>query len=270
MASIKKILGSCPWLYKVLAAGYRHTVAPIRSGHMQHYICFLLRVYRKERAKLKTYGLEAAVPYDYRSWRIGKGKDGAVRRYYMAKYRGEKCFVKIGIQDATVANEQYILSALEGEAFSFSPRYIVGDGSFGQGVAMLAVAYIEDLAPFAIPKKPEDMENICHQFNEILDALARNRAVHADVHKGNLMLAKDKLYLLDYGISMIKGLPNHVDYVARPGTFYITGDTGRIYDDAYSFVQMLAHMGIEESMTNGTEYRRIAERIGENTLEIQC
>lgn len=266
----RKIFGRWPDTYNMLSAFYQISFAPVVSGHAQYYLKYILAVKRKEIEKLKTYGLTDIVPLNHREWRIGKGKDGAFRRYYLAFYKGNKCFVKIGTKDATVSNELDILSSLKDVNIDFSPKYLIGDINFADCTVMVAVEFIDGLTKFEIPESEKSFDNICKQFNGILDKLSSYGVVHADIHEGNLMLCKSKVFLLDYGISMIKKRGNLIDYVARPGTFYITKYEYRIYDDAYSFVQLLSRQEVKEEFKHNLNYQKIVQRIGENVLEIKC
>lgn len=267
---LRKIFRKWPKLYKLLSAIYQTVFAPVVSGHAQYYVKYLLFVKRGEVKKLNLYGLVEPKAYNYREWRIGKGKDGAYRRYYLAYYNGKKCFIKIGTNDATVSNELDILSNFKDAEIDFSPKFLVGDFNFANSTVMVAVDFIEGLTKFEIPGNEETFDDICKQFNDILDKLTSNGVVHADIHKGNLMLCNGKLFLLDYGISMIKDKGNKIDYVARPGTFYIKKDGYRIYDDAYSFEQLLNQQGVSGEYKNCINYQNIVKRKGNNVLIVKC
>ena len=265
----RKIFRKFPALFKVLSRVYQTFVAPIESGHVQYYIKYLFTLKYSEVKKLKYYGLENIKPVNYREWRIGKGKDHAYRRYYLGKYHGKKCFIKIGKNDATVENE-----CLFGEQFShaeltFSPNFLIGDSSFDTNTTMVAVEYLEGLQKFTVPTSIEEFSNLCVQFNYILDVLLKNDIVHADIHKGNLMTQNGKLILMDYGISMKKSSGNKIDYNARPGTFYRENLKNRIYDDAFSFVEMIQELNLPDAFISVDEFQKIVSKIGRNYVNVK-
>lgn len=243
-------------------------VNPIKSGRYAYYVKYIFAIKHKECEKLNELGILHPTPINFMDWRIGKGKDHAYRRYYLAQYNGQKCFVKIGKNDATVHNEYLTLSQIPSGTFDFSPNLLIGKADFDENTTMLAVEFIEGLQKFTCPTEKSTFENLCKQFLHILDVLESQKLVHADVHKGNLMLCDNKLYLLDYGISMFMNQRNDINYVARPGTFYKIVEDGRIYDDAYSFTKLIDEIQTEYSIDNSEALRSIYQRIEKNCFKV--
>ena len=226
----------------------------------------------KEVKRLRDFSLTKAKPVNFLSWRVGKGKDKAYRRYYLAEYNSMKCFVKVGTNDATVKNEYSLLSQFDMSEIGFSPKYLVGSDIFSHNTTMVAVEYIYGLEKFKIPDDIEAFDMLCASFLEILKTLESNNIVHADVHKGNLMLQDDKLILIDYGISMKKEVGNNIDYVARPGTYFTENNGQRKYDDAYSFIKLLEYLDICDEFKKSGKYNEIKNRVDKFTfcVNVDC
>ena len=114
---IKKVLKEIPILNKILILIFRNVINPLISGHLKYYIKYRITIYKQEIIHLKSYGLTEITPYNYKEWRIGKGRDKAYRRYYLAKYGQTKCFIKVGINDATVYNECWFMNKFKNNSF---------------------------------------------------------------------------------------------------------------------------------------------------------
>lgn len=269
LSKIKHLIKNTPILYKILYFIKYKVVNPIKSGRYAYFIKYLFTMKRKECKKLISLGLLNPKPISFFDWRIGKGKDRAFRRYYLAEFNGKKCFIKIGKNDATVHNEFVTLSKLPVEVCDFSPNLMIGQENFDENTTMLAVEFIEGLQKFTCPTDIEKFNDLCEQFIHILDVLEAQNLVHADIHKGNLMLCEDKLYLLDYGISMFKEQGNNINYVARPGTFYRTVEDSRIYDDAYSFTKLIEALNTEYTCENVKALQNIYNRIDQNSFKVK-
>ena len=246
----------------------KEVLLPIKTGRIRYNICFFIFQERNEKKELEAYGFKRIHAKSVNDWRIGRGKDKAFRRYYTAYKDNKKCFIKIGISDVTVKNEYEIMKSRK-DKFFFSPSFIDGCDNFKKSAVMLAVSYIDGLESFVIPNTTEQFDNICKQFIVILNTLRRNNIIHADIHKGNLMTQNGKLILLDYGISRrLDNSENRIDYIARPGTFYQEIDGIRIYDDAYSFIQLLNTLGLPDSFKSTFSYKQIQNMIGDYCFTI--
>lgn len=262
MARLKEILRKNRWLHNVATKVYRKTFYKVRPAHMKR-----MRQYRKDTApaevrKLKTYGFTHIKCFNTTSWRFGKGLDHAYRRYYTARLGGKKVFIKVAKNDATICNEIDVGSALQNCSVLRGGQTLVSDKKFAENTMMLAMGFTEGLRSFQLPDTVQDFESQCREFLEILDALRSRNIVHADIHKNNLMLDKQgHLVLLDYGISMILGQTNSVDYKARPGTFYRENNGVRVYDDAYSFVSMLEGLGLPAQWKDVQAYQQVENQI---------
>lgn len=261
-----------PKIHRVLSFTYSRIVYPCTTGHFSFFIKYFLFIKHKEVKRLRDFSLIDAKPVSLLSWRVGRGKDKAYRRYYVAEYNSKKCFVKVGTNDSTVKNEYSLLNQFDMSQIGFSPKYLVGSDAFSDDTTMVAVEYINGLEKFKIPDNMESFDLLCASFLEILKTLELNDIVHADVHKGNLMLQGDNLFLLDYGISKKQDVGNNIDYVARPGTYFIENNGLRKYDDAYSFIKLLDCSDISDEFKKSKNYIEIKNRIDKFTfcVNIDC
>ncbi len=232
--------------------------------------CYFIKSYRHEVKMLKKIGFAQLNLFKTRSWRIGKELDHAYRRYYTGFYDGQKCFIKIAENDSTIENELFVAKNLIGKKFTFISKIICIDSSFDGNKKMLATIFTKGLHPLSKESIYHDVETVraeslldyCRQMRNILQQLEKIKLVHADIHKGNLMLDEnDHLILLDFGISKFLDKGNNVDYISRPGTFYRNTSGGRIYDDAYSFIQMINRYDAIKDIMESGEYKSIVERI---------
>ncbi len=259
-----------PFLHKILSLIYRKFVVKIVSGYYWRCIKYFLCTYFPEKNRLKKYGLRSIKPIKLDEWRWGKGLDKAYRRYYEANYQEKKCFIKVATNDATIVNEIRINSYLK-ELFSdidFTTKLILSDEIFCENTAMMAIEFVSDLEKFYIPQDIKEFEKMCIGFTKVLKSLEDVQIIHADIHKGNLMIKNGKLILLDFGISKIKNIENDIDYKARPGTFFRMEGTKRIYNDAYSFIKMLEQMGVHEEYKNLEVYKNIEKKCDINSFMV--
>ncbi|MEJ6951741.1 protein kinase domain-containing protein [Natronospora cellulosivora (SeqCode)] len=218
---------------------------------------------------MKRHKFEEIKQFRPRTWRYGKGKDKAYRRYYLAKLAGDKCFIKIAENDETVKNEIKMQKYLNSEKFKYTPEYKKADKFFSDTQVMLAISFIEDLHQIKTPTNERSLELICKEFINICDYLFNKQIIHADIHKGNLLQKKDgSLVILDFGISMASSVENTVDYVARPGTFFVENRNIREYDDVYSFLKMLDSVGIDEELKYTAPYKKIVSLLGRYSKKI--
>lgn len=269
MERIKAKIKKNRFIYIVLLKIYRNLISPIKSGLVWFYIKYLIFVKRKDIDGLKKLGFIKISQYKIKQWRFGKGKDGAYRRYYKGIYDGKQAFIKVAKYDSTIKNEIQICMHLQTENIDFIPKMIVARENFYNSTDVLAIVYLEGLNEFSTPQNYGDFENICKQMLCILKKLKEYEIVHADIHKGNLMLNKDKkIVLLDFGISICKNVKNNVNYIARPGTFFVEEGGIRKYDDAYSFIKMLEQWDIDCSWKNCEAYKQIEDLVGKNYATI--
>lgn len=271
MKKLKAFLRSIPGLYDRILK-IRQILRPVHVKRMWQYQTMIAGA---ERKKLKTYGFQRICYFNTPAWRFGKGLDHAYRRYYTAFFAGEKVFIKVAKNDATIANEILMGEKLLGDPILRGGQPVVSDKAFAEKTMMLAMPFETGLVSYSLPDSREAFEMQCKDFLSVLSALERLQVIHADIHQNNLMLNGQKQpVLLDYGISMIKGQRNTVDYRARPGTFYTetekNGNKIRTYDDAYSFVMMLERLGLPEDWKDVPSYMQIQNRIGKlaETVEL--
>ena len=264
MDKLKALIKKNRILYTVLSKVYNSTLKPLRRGLFAFYIKYIFCIKRGEILQLKKLGLTNISEYKRDQWRIGKEKDRAYRRYYKCNYKGEKAFVKVAQKDSTIKNEIRICNYLKDQKIDFIAKMMMGRENFYNNTDVLVMEYVDGLVEFSIPDSYEQFENFCEQMVSILSCFKKIGIVHADIHKGNLMINSDKIVLLDFGISMAKNVKNDVDYNARPGTFFVQEGTQRKYDDAYSFVKMIQLWEIKNEWKECEAYKKIVNSIGDN------
>ena len=266
MKKLKDFLRSRPALVKI-----RLVLRPVHLKRMWRY---QIQIAGPELKKLKTYGFQKIRYFNTPAWRFGMGLDHAYRRYYTAFYLGKKVFIKVAKNDATIENEILFGEKLQGNPVLRGGQPVASDRNFADKTMMLAMPFETGLVSYSLPDTREKFEEQCKDFLAVLAALEKLQVIHADIHQNNLMLnAVKQPVLLDYGISMVKGQPNAVDYRARPGTFYTeaesNGNKVRTYDDAYSFVMMLERLGLPQEWKDVPSYVKIQNRIGEFAETVQ-
>ena len=268
MEKIKAFLYSHPKLFNRILKAWRI----LRPSHVKRMWRYQTGVAGPERKKLKTYGFAKIRYFNTPAWRFGMGLDHAYRRYYTAIREGEKVFIKVAKNDATIENEIIMGEKLLGDRVLLGGQPVVSDRNFAESTMMLAMPFETGLASYSLPDTREEFETQCRDFLAVLAALEQLQVIHGDIHKNNLMLNSHKQpVLLDYGISMIKGQENKVDYRARPGTFYTETEQGvRTYDDAYSFVMMLEQLGVPENWKDTPSYVQIKNRVGMFAENKEC
>lgn len=262
--NLKNFIKSIRPLYYLLLYIKIKIVNPAMSGHLWYYISFSLRLKFSEVRKLKRRGFKKIKAFQPFTWRIGKGKDHAFRRYYTASLNNIDCFIKIGKNDITVANEAKIYNLIKGESLDFLANSIYIDESFDDNTVMIANEFISNLTPFANIYKKETFATVCSKFLKVLKKLETLGIIHADIHKGNIMCTpENSVVLLDFGISFLKGKEKLVDYNMRPGTFYIEDvvNKRRKYDDVYSFVKMIEGLDFPQEWLQDSNYNEIKKRI---------
>lgn len=264
---IKKFLflKKYPIIFKPLSYIYKNVYLPISTGLVWFYVKYIIFIKLREVNALKKQGLYNIKPSKIRSWRLGKGKDKAYRRYYKAMYDNSKVFIKIATNDSTVINEIRLNSYLTDKNLDFIPKIFFLDESFDRNKAVIVFEYIDNLTEITRPNNYSDFEHICLNFHIILSKLYENRVIHADIHKGNIMKRDGKIMLFDFGISICDYVKNEVDYVSRPGTYYVQKGNIREYDDAYSLIQLIKSWNIPQQWCEAQSYKNIQEKLGKYT-----
>lgn len=269
--TIKVRIRKIKWLHAITSFISYYFIKPFSRGYYMYMVKYLWSTYRGETKKLRVYGFTNIEIFKSRSWRIGRERDKAYRRYYSGLLNGSKCFIKIATNDLTIINEIEIAKKISPLNFVFSPKALAFDEHFGINTKMLAIEY-KELHPIAKDNDidlvtKEELVNYCKQGKLILEALENVGVIHADIHKGNLLVDNnERLWLLDYGISKIINESNCVDYKSRPGTFYLQEGNTRTYDDAYSFVEMINKFPQSDNIKQTKEYCDIYSRIGKITF----
>ena len=263
MDKIKKTLNSHPILFRTAKKLYRGIIIPLKTGYYPFYLFYQLFVQQKEVSSLENLQFSNVMPFEPHTWRYGRGKDKAFRRYYTAYQNGIKYFVKIATKnDSSVQNEIEIQTVLSKKEYDWTPTCIMAEKNFCKNMSVLIVKYEKGLRKFELPSTKEAFNKLCLKFVRILDDLYAIKVVHSDIHAGNLMLDLDNnLHLLDFGISKFIDMGNDVNYLARPGTFYRNTKNKRIYDDAYSFVCLMDRIGLPTEWKDEAYYLEIKKRI---------
>ena len=265
------IIRKYKWIHKPISLFFFYFIYPFLNGYYRFMVNYILRIKKEEIKQLENYGFKNIKPYKSRSWRIGVEKDKAYRRYYTAVFNNQICFLKIAINDSTIGNEIQIAESLIKKNISFISKIICFDKNLAEGKQMLATEFTAGLHPISQESIYGDKEGVksdqlidyCTQMIDILKKLEAIGLVHADIHRGNLMLdAKNKLVLLDFGISKFIDKPNEVNYRYRPGTYYRETENGRMYDDAYSFLQLINQYSSVAEIKDNECYKAIQSRIG--------
>lgn len=263
MEVLKKALKNFPTIFSFFKLLYRNIVIPIISGYFPLYFLYVSFVQKKEMEEISNLGFVNVEKFSPDTWRYGRGKDKAFRRYYIAWKRGKKFFIKVATEnDSSVQNEIEIQTILSEKKYRWTPTCIISNKKFYGNKSILVVEYEEGLRRFQLPSSEKEFDLICSEFVEILDALNEIGLVHSDIHAGNLMIDELKnLYVLDFGISRFVDKENGVDYIARPGTFYQKIGNIRRYDDAYSFVCLMERLKLPEQWKSLHYYKEIEKRI---------
>lgn len=122
---------------------------------------------------LKRYKFQEIQQFEPKTWRYGKGKDNAYRRYYIAQLEGEKYFIKIAENDETVRNEIKIQKYLHTMKFKHTPECKIADSSFNETQTMMAISYIEDLYLISKPTNLNSLDVLCNEFISICNFCLR-------------------------------------------------------------------------------------------------
>lgn len=268
---MKELLRKYPLLFILLKKLYRGVIHPIQSGYAFGHSYYLFAIKKREVKKLSNLEFQNVCEFKPDTWRYGKGKDNAYRRYYTATFEGKKCFIKVATKnDSTVSNEIDVQEYIQGRYWKFTPACLMTQRVFDKGIVMLANEYRLGLRPFVLPLTLDAFEKMCDCFCIIADSLYEAGLVHADVHRGNLLMDDaGSLVLLDFGISYILSKGNQVDYVARPGTFFRDSGQSRLYDDIYSFIRVLEKEGLPEEWKQNAHYLNVMGRMGRCSIIIK-
>lgn len=267
--SIREGVYKHPLLVKIIRFVYHDIIEGVLDGNYWYMIRYFFAIKHSEVKQLKEMGFEDIKIFKPKTWRIGNGLDKAQRRYYTARYSNAPCFIKIAEKDSTIQNEIVVADRIKQNKWDFTPNCFVTDYSFMGTRKMLAVSFSEGLHIIPDSITPDELKGLCADFVKLHESLLSANLVHADIHRRNLMLdMNNHLVLLDFGISKFLDSDNDVDYVARPGTFYEKTITGRLYDDAYSFIKMIEKLPACSSITESAEYLAVSNRIGLGCFEV--
>ena len=276
--SLRELIRQFKWIHKPISCIFNYFIYPVQNGYYFFMIKYLFCIKCEEFKALRNYGFKDIKPFKTRAWRIGTEKDHAHRRYYTAIHKGTKCFIKVALNDSTIGNEIAVAEQLKDKDISFISKIIVIDSNFSGNKQVLATAFTLGLHPISEESVYNDVEVVspsklliyCKQMKSILQTLEELKLVHADIHKGNLMLdANDNLILLDFGISKFLDKDNDVQYRYRPGTFYRDTAEGRVYDDAYSFISLINRYDTCQDIKHTDEYKAICDRINKVTFTVK-
>lgn len=276
--SLREYIRRFPLVHKPISLFFYFFVYPFCNGYYLFMIRYFFCIRNSEVKALQQYGFINVRPFKSRTWRLGLEKDRAYRRYYLCCYKGEKCFIKVAQNDSTIGNEIFVAEKLIGRDVPFIPKIISFDKNFDKDKQMLATSFVKGLHPISRESVYNDVETVsgnklieyCAQMLNILQSLEALQLVHADIHKGNLVLDdRDRLILLDFGISKFLNVDNNVQYGCRPGTFFKDTACGRVYDDAYSFIKLIGRYDSCKEIVDSLAYKAICERIGKVTFTVK-
>lgn len=276
--SLRVLIRKFKWIHKPISCFFYYFIYPVHNGYYSFMLKYLFCIKNKEVRALRNYGFTDIKPFKTRAWRIGTERDQAHRRYYTAILEGTTCFIKVALNDSTIGNEIAVAEKLKDKDISFISKIIVVDSNFSGNKQLLATTFTPGLHPISEESVYNDIKVVsssklltyCKQMKRILQTLEELKLVHADIHKGNLMLdANDNLILLDFGISKFLDKDNSVQYRYRPGTFYRETDEGRVYDDAYSFISLINRYDTCQDIKNTNEYKAICDRIDKVTFTVK-
>ena len=268
--SLRVLIRRYKWFHKPISLFFQYFVYPLSNGYYLFMFKYIFTIKNKEINELRSYGFTEILPFKTRTWRIGKESDNAHRRYYTAYYKGNKCFIKVAQNDSTIGNEIAVAEQLLDKKLNYISKVITFDKTFACNKQMLVTTFTNGLHPISKESIYDDVEQVhaselvkyCKQMYNILLSLEELQLVHADIHKGNLMLdINDNLILLDFGISKFLDKENDVKYDCRPGTFYRQTPEGRVYDDAYSFLQLINRYDSCKNIYDSDAYKSICERV---------
>ena len=267
--NLKKRLKKYPKIRKTLRTIINYTYVYVKNGYYKNMLLYFVKYRNSEKRALKKYGFRKSKIHNTHFWRYNDGTDRVYRRYYSAFLNDKKVFVKICKNDSTAQNEIKIYKYLASFDIPFLLKAESHSLDFNKGYSMLSLDFCTNLKPFAIPSTVDEFSNYCRQFLAIIGELNKIKLLHADIHKNNLVLNdKDELCLLDFGISISQNVENSVNYLARPGTYYIQNDNIRIYDDAYSFVKMVEQLNPRKEFLECDEYKQVCEKIDEFSIRL--
>lgn len=259
-----------PLLVKYIRFLYHDILEGIFNGYYMYMINYTFCIKKGEIDALKNLGFEEIKPYKSRAWRRGTELDKAHRRYYSAKYNNTLSFIKVAKNDKTIQNEINVAERIHNKEWPFTPKTLMTKSSFGGGCKMLAITFEENLHSIPDDASTDEIKSYIKEFLFIHKSLSEAKLVHADIHRGNMMLNSDNhLILFDFGISKFLDMDNEIDYVARPGTFYQKTKDGRLYDDAYSFICMIDSLSAHLDVLDCEEYREVKDRIGLSQFEVK-
>lgn len=275
---VRELIRRFKWIHKPISCFFYYFIYPVRNGYYFFMLKYLFCIRGEEVKDLRNYGFIDIKPFKTRAWRIGTERDKAHRRYYTATYQGAKCFIKVALNDSTIGNEIAVAEQLKDKDISFISKIIAVDSNFSGNKQLLATTFTPGLHAISEESIYNDVQVVssskllvyCKQMIAILQTLEDLKLVHADIHKGNLMLdANDNLILLDFGISKFLDKDNCVEYRYRPGTFYRETEEGRVYDDAYSFIALINRYDACQEIKHTNEYKAICDRIDKVTFTVK-
>lgn len=139
-------------------------------------------------------------------WKILKKWQNEEYFYSILKYDEKLYFLKKSIQtknkiDETIKNELKIYNQIKGN--SFAPKLIY----YNLSKNYILYEYIDGVSIQKIKDKTYKKFYLL-QLADAINLLHSKKIIHCDIKPANILISKNKLYLIDYGISKFVGEKN--------------------------------------------------------------
>lgn len=239
-------------------------------------LIYFIFCHRKAVSRLSLHGLTDIRAFQISLWYMGRSKKGTLLRFfYTAQLNGQKCFVKVATNDKTIKREIFINKYIAQTGLSFVPKLLLSDEAYADNTVLLVTELLLNTSKFKLPKNEQDFESLCREFECIHESLRKLDIIHGDINASNIILDQDNhIILIDFGISWAPGSEIYPeDHINNPGTYYqssiTNSDSIRIYDNAFSFLEMLKDCDISFAFTNKECYKRIERLVGTHTYTVR-
>lgn len=252
----------------------KKTILKLRKA--LHICLYFLLEHHKYIAKLKSYGLMNIRTYRIKFWYRDlwtprkNWADSYIKKYYATELKGKKCFAKTMTRGIVAQREIFINSYITKCNLDFVPKLLLSDENYDTSISLMVIEFIEGLREFTLPKDETTFEAVCAEFEHIHKCLRVADIIHGDLCRYNLLLDENNhIFLIDFGLTWVPGSENYpIDYRRHRGASYIDAGCSRIYDNAYSFLNMLDTCGISNTFKQKECYKRIQGLMGTHTYTV--